>query len=161
MASNVTAATTRRGQSLLARLRQRRRTVRVDVLTLGLLADSLDATRPATLRPAIRSLYAHLPWDGTLVRFTGVEEETLPLGLRRRRREAALPGSRAALAFLGDVDAAAWHEKLGRVAPQHWLAVDDPAQLWIALHLEPWEAHASGFGGVRRRVWLSRRCSPR
>ena len=77
-----------------------RRLVEVRVLVGSHEVDAFQASAPETLRPALRPIYAHLAKRDAAVRFTGVEEDWLPLRIRRSRREQQLAGPRAALAFL-------------------------------------------------------------
>ena len=79
---------------------KRSRSVRVQVLVDGQEQDSFEASSPQGLRDTYRRLAACLPWDGASVRLLGVEEESLPLGLERQRRETSLASIEAALAFL-------------------------------------------------------------
>ncbi len=80
--------------------RRVRRLVQVRVLVGGHEVDAFQASAPQTLRPALRPVYAHLPKHDAAVRFTGIEEDWLPLGIGRARREWRLAGPNAALAYL-------------------------------------------------------------
>ncbi len=81
-------------------LRRRRRSVQVRVLEDGFEVDRFSLTNPRVLRAELRTVYRHLPKGHALVELTGVEEEWLPLGLDRRRRETGLKNSAEALFFL-------------------------------------------------------------
>lgn len=86
--------------NLAAALRRRRRAVLVKVLVRDREVDSFEVSQPQNLRAALRIVYAHLPTSGAEVRFEAVEEQWLPLGLRRSRRQADLAGLADALDFI-------------------------------------------------------------
>jgi hypothetical protein len=81
-------------------LRRRRRAVLVRVIAHGHVVDSFEASRPQTLRAALHPIYANLPAEDGTVRFHAVEEEWLPLGFGRVRRESDLADLDDAVTFL-------------------------------------------------------------
>jgi hypothetical protein len=84
----------------LPQLRRQRRTIEVRVISGGHEVDSFAVSERQTLRAAVRPILAHLPAADADVQFKAVEEEWLPLGLSRSRREADLPSLDDALLFL-------------------------------------------------------------
>jgi len=91
---------TRVNVSTLDRLRRRSRAVHVQVLEGGREVDSFTVSDPHTLRSELRSIYRHLPKGEGLVQLKGVEEDWLPLGIDRVRRETGLRNAADALFFL-------------------------------------------------------------
>jgi hypothetical protein len=83
-----------------------RRAIRVRVISGGHEVDCFEASSCDLLRSAIRPIYAHLPLADSSVQFTGIEMESFPLGVQRRRRVLNLDGLRAAINFLGGKSAA-------------------------------------------------------
>lgn len=81
-------------------MRHRARRVLVRVVADGHELDRFEASDPDVLVAALRPIYAHLPERGAAVRFRGIEEEELPLGIDRVRREVDLAGLGSALAYL-------------------------------------------------------------
>ncbi len=79
---------------------QRTRRVRVRIVEDGHEVDGFEASSPQVLRDSLRPIFAHLPPGRGLVQFTGVEEESLPFGLDRARREVTLLSLEAAESFL-------------------------------------------------------------
>jgi hypothetical protein len=77
-----------------------RRRVIVRVLDGPREVDSFQSSSGKTLRDAVRPVYRHLTRGRMRVQFTGVEEQTLPLGIRRTRREVPLSNFGDALMFL-------------------------------------------------------------
>jgi hypothetical protein len=77
-----------------------RRKVIVRVLDGPREVDSFQSSSGETLRNAVRPVYRHLARGRMTVQFTGVEEEALPLGIRRMHREVPLSNFGAALIFL-------------------------------------------------------------
>jgi hypothetical protein len=86
--------------SALDRSRRHRRLIEVCVRVGEHEVDSLQASDPETLRSALRPIYAHLPARDATVRFVAVEEDSLPLGLRRRRSATRLPSYHLAINYL-------------------------------------------------------------
>lgn len=89
-----------RGALSLGRLRWRSGFVLVTVLDAGREVDSFRASDPEVLVAALRPICHHLPEGDGALRFTGVEEEWLPPGIRRVRREVELDSAEVALSFL-------------------------------------------------------------
>ena len=81
-------------------LRRHARTVRVKVMDAGREVDSFQVADPQVLRSELRSIYRHLPRGSSDVRLSGIEEEWLPLGIDRVRRETELGNVADALFFL-------------------------------------------------------------
>lgn len=98
--SSDTAGARSGGNLVPLPLKRQRRAVLVRVVTHGHEVDSFLVSEPRTLRAAVRPIYAHLPADNAVVQFKGVEEEWLPLGIGKTRREAELKGLDDALRFL-------------------------------------------------------------
>lgn len=92
--------TSARHNSPLPHLRRQRRAVLVRVLARGHEVDAFEVSQPDTLRAALRPVYTYLPQGDADVEFKGIEEEWLPLGIGRRRREAELQDPEDALRFL-------------------------------------------------------------
>jgi hypothetical protein len=86
--------------TFLHSLRRQRRMVEVSVRVGPHEVDALQVATPETLRAALRPIYAHLPAHEASVSYVAVEEDSLPLGIRRSRRTASLPGLRSAMSYL-------------------------------------------------------------
>lgn len=100
MLRSIEASLHRPRAAFFGRLRRRSRLVRVEVLWWGLVADSFQASDPATLKTATTMIYKHLPETGGTVRIIGIERSGLPFGLAAERREIALDNLGSALCFL-------------------------------------------------------------
>lgn len=87
-------------RSFFRSLRRQRRLVEVSVRVGPHEVDSLQASSPETLRASLRPIYAHLPAHEAAISYVAVEEESLPFGLRRSRRETSIPGLRSAMSYL-------------------------------------------------------------
>lgn len=81
-------------------LRRRRRTVRVRVLDGGREVDAFLSSRADVLEVAAQPLRAPRASGNTRIEYTGVEDESLPLGLDHIRRKVPLADLPAAKAFL-------------------------------------------------------------
>jgi hypothetical protein len=93
--TNITAINADSGRSA-----GRRRRVIVRVLDGPREVDRFQSSSGTILREAVRPVYRHVARNRLTVQFTGVEEETLPLGIRRTRREIPLANFGDALMFL-------------------------------------------------------------
>jgi len=81
-------------------LRRRYRFVLVRVLDGGREVDGFQASTPEVLVAALRRTYAQLTYES--VELKGVEEEWLPLGIGRIRRETEMGSVDAAVSFLSE-----------------------------------------------------------
>jgi len=86
--------------SPLQTLRRHTRAVQVKVIDGGREVDSFQVANPRILRSELRSIYRHLPKGDGVVRLSGVDEDWLPLGIDRVRREVELDNVADALFFL-------------------------------------------------------------
>jgi len=93
----------RRGASHpFAGLRRRERCIAVRVLDGGHEVDSFQVSTAQVLRSEMDIIYSCLPKRGATVLLHGVEEESLPLGINRVRREVDLDNVSAAFSFLNN-----------------------------------------------------------
>lgn len=102
MTANAQSSFSRTDVQAFPPLRHHSRRVLVRVLADGYELDSFEVSRPDVLVAALRPIYAHLPRQGVAIRFRGIEEKALPLGIDRVRREVDLAGLSSALSYLGD-----------------------------------------------------------
>ncbi len=86
--------------SPLQRLRRRSRAVQVKVVAFGHEVDAFESCDPQVLRSALRTVYRHLSKGSETVHLSGIEEEWLPMGIDRVRREVKLSNVADALFFL-------------------------------------------------------------
>ena len=86
--------------SPLQRLRRRSRSVLVKVVEGGFEVDRFTVTDPLVLRSELRTIYRHIPKGQGWVQLSGVEEQWLPFGFDRTRKETHLKNSADALFFL-------------------------------------------------------------
>lgn len=70
------------------------------ILDGGHEVDSFEVSTLDALRSEMKAIQPYLPKRGVLIEFQGIEEESLPLGISRVRREVDLGDLRAALSFL-------------------------------------------------------------
>ncbi len=87
--------------SLSRQLSRRSRSVLVKVLDGHREVDSFQVSTAETLHAALRPLYRQLSRGREVVQFLGLEEESLPLGIKRPRPAATLANLAEALIFLG------------------------------------------------------------
>jgi len=81
-------------------LRTEHRAVEVKTTYLGIETEPFDIKNPALLDKVLRN-YDSLPLKEKVVyEFTGVKEESLPLGLMRTRQTAVLPSREMAIRYL-------------------------------------------------------------
>ncbi len=75
------------------------RFIEVKVLSRGRVVDRFSVSSQETLRETVRWTCRYLS-EHEVMQFAGVEDERLPLGIKRVRREVALSSLEDALAFL-------------------------------------------------------------
>ena len=76
----------------IARLGRRRRSVLVRVIVGGHEVDAFAVSTTRSLATTLGPVYRHLPARDSAVQLTGLEEELMPLGLRRAHAVAAGAG---------------------------------------------------------------------
>lgn len=81
-------------------LRRRGRSIKVRILDGGHEVDSFEVSSLDALRSELKAIQPYLPRRAVLIQFQGVQEESLPLGINRIRREVDLGNLNAALSFL-------------------------------------------------------------
>jgi hypothetical protein len=84
----------------LAWLILRRRRVLVSVHVDGREQDAFECSNAKALQSSLRPIIRHLPGDGAAIRFVGVEETSLPLGIWHVKQETDLDGLPDALSYL-------------------------------------------------------------
>jgi hypothetical protein len=83
----------------LGALRRHSRCVEVKVLEYGCETDRFSLSDPRALRAELRTMQG-ISSEHHVLELTGIEEEWLPMGLNRVRRETPLKSSAEALSFL-------------------------------------------------------------
>lgn len=100
MLRSIEASATRPRSAFFDGMWRCSRSVQVDVLLWGLVADSFRLSDPHTLGDAMAPIYRHLPQEGVIVRLLGIEEAFLPLGIGRTTRQVVLCDLNEAHSFL-------------------------------------------------------------
>jgi len=99
--SSTRETTTRGGLAFLpSALRRRDRSIKVRILDGGHEVDSFEVSTADLLRAEMKAIGPHLPKRGALVQYRGIEEQSLPLGIARVRREVELEDLQDAVSFL-------------------------------------------------------------
>ena len=100
MLRSIGASTTRPRPTVFDRMWRCSRSLRVEVLDWGRVADSFQISDPKILGAAVAPIYKHLPEEGVAVRMVGIEERSLPLGQAWTMRQIPLCDLSEARGFL-------------------------------------------------------------